>query len=237
MKLRVLVQVALASRLSVLTAHSLVSVQVTPLPVKPASQARVKPLTWGIGTGGVIVTIVSAGNYSHSHRYRSRHYRCSLCYRNRCRNCRGIGTGGVGVAVIGTGTLIGVGTGDAVACKASITGTGETLQGIGTGGVIVTIVGAGVTFILIGTGHAIAGVACVTGAGEHQVLVQVALASQLSVPAAHSLVSVQVTPLPVKPASRSWVKPPGVLVQVALLSQLMPRLHSFSSVQVTPLPV
>ena len=69
------------------------------------------------------------------------------------------------------------------------------------------------------------------------VLVQVAFAEQLSVPSAHSSVSLQVTPLPLNPARHAQVKLPGVFAQVAFTSQLsVPSRHSSSSVQLTPSP-
>ena len=51
---------------------------------------------------------------------------------------------------------------------------------------------------------------------EPTVLLQVALASQLSVFAVHSSMSVQVEPSPVKPVLHSQLNPPSVLVQAAL---------------------
>ena len=66
-------------------------------------------------------------------------------------------------------------------------------------------------------------------------LAQVALASQGL--ALHSLMSVQLTPLPLKPALQAHSKPPSVLLQVALASQLFsPFEHSSLSVHVNPSP-
>jgi hypothetical protein len=67
--------------------------------------------------------------------------------------------------------------------------------------------------------------------------VQLALALQLAVFAAHSSTSVQVLPSPVKPGLQAQAKPPAVFVQVALALQFeVPAVHSFTSVQVTPSP-
>ena len=52
------------------------------------------------------------------------------------------------------------------------------------------------------------------------VLVQLALAAQLSEFCVHSSMSLQVTPLPVNPAGHAQVKLPAVLVQVAFAAQL-----------------
>ena len=71
---------------------------------------------------------------------------------------------------------------------------------------------------------------------EPAVLVHVALALQFAVPLVHSLMSVQVTPLPVKPELHAQVLVPGpVLVQVALTLQppLLTRQLSIS-LQVLP---
>jgi hypothetical protein len=69
------------------------------------------------------------------------------------------------------------------------------------------------------------------------VFVHVAFALQSFVPFVHSLMSVQVVPLPEYPELHAHEKPPAVFVHVAFASQ--PPLfvaHSFTSVQVTPLP-
>jgi hypothetical protein len=72
---------------------------------------------------------------------------------------------------------------------------------------------------------------------EPAVLVQVALAWQLCVPAVHSLTSAQLTPLPLNPELHAQLKPPWVSVQVALAWQLwVPRAHSLTSPQVLPSP-
>ena len=64
------------------------------------------------------------------------------------------------------------------------------------------------------------------------VLVQVASFAQPPLLVAHSLMSVQVTPSPVKPALQAQVREPGVLVQVALAEQPpLLVLHSSMSTQ------
>ena len=73
---------------------------------------------------------------------------------------------------------------------------------------------------------------------EPAVLVQVPFALQFAVPLVHSLTSVQVTPLPVKPVLQAQVNDPTVLVHVALALQFaVPAVHSFTSEHVTPLPL
>jgi hypothetical protein len=70
------------------------------------------------------------------------------------------------------------------------------------------------------------------------VFVHVAFALQLSVFAAHSSTSVQVTPLPVNPLLQAHVKLPCVFVHVAFALQLSVfAVHSLMSVHVTPLPL
>ena len=60
----------------------------------------------------------------------------------------------------------------------------------------------------------------------------VAFALQLLLPCVHSLTSVQVTPLPLKPGLHAQVKLPAVFVQVAFALQLsLPCVHSLMSVQ------
>jgi hypothetical protein len=71
---------------------------------------------------------------------------------------------------------------------------------------------------------------------EPGVFVQVAFALQLLIPAVHSFTSVQVTPLPVKPALHAHVNEPVVFTHVAFALQLFVPVHSFTSAQVTPLP-
>jgi hypothetical protein len=70
---------------------------------------------------------------------------------------------------------------------------------------------------------------------EPGVFVQVAFVSQPPLPVRHSLMSVQVVPLPVKPELQAQVREPGVFVQVAFVSQPpLPVRHSLTSTH--PLP-
>ena len=63
-----------------------------------------------------------------------------------------------------------------------------------------------------------------------------ALAEQLSVPRAHSSLSLHVTPSPMKPLLQEQLKPPAVFVHEALAEQLsVPRAHSsISTSQFSP---
>ena len=67
------------------------------------------------------------------------------------------------------------------------------------------------------------------------VFVHVALALQPPLFVAHSLTSVHVVPLPVKPAAHAQLNVPSRFVQVACGSHGL-LVHSLTSVQVTPLP-
>ena len=71
------------------------------------------------------------------------------------------------------------------------------------------------------------------------VFAQVALPLQFAAPDVHSLTSLQLTPLPLKPGLQAQLKLPGLLVQFALALQLLlpPGPHSLTSVQLTPLPL
>merc|ERR1712025_575169 len=67
---------------------------------------------------------------------------------------------------------------------------------------------------------------------------QIELDGQVSVPAAHSSTSSQVSPSPENPVLHSQSKPPTLLEQAALASQLsVCFLHSFTSAHVFPFPV
>ena len=69
------------------------------------------------------------------------------------------------------------------------------------------------------------------------VLVHVAFGLHPPLFVAHSLMSLHVVPLPVKPVLHAQVKLPAVFVHVALTSHPpLFVLHSLMSVQVTPLP-
>jgi hypothetical protein len=62
------------------------------------------------------------------------------------------------------------------------------------------------------------------------------LAAQLCVFRVHSLLSKQITPLPVNPALHAHVKEPGISVHVETsMGQLcVPSVHSFSLLQINP---
>jgi hypothetical protein len=70
------------------------------------------------------------------------------------------------------------------------------------------------------------------------VLLQIALAAQPPLLVAHSSMSAQVTPSPVKPGAQVQDRAPGVLEQTAFaLQPPLPTEHSSMSVQVWPSPV